>query len=460
MTAARPRGLSFWYAGPVAVIFTVILAACGGSSEQVAPRISSAQATRDFEAEGAPGLTSTVRVRFNVAVDPPGSELPLTSYFELRVSDPLEEAPEERVFVQAAEVVDGNTRTVDLHIASLIPDGAEVRVARSLFKKGDTGEITASVESDLTPFQSLLASGPLLLSDVSIIDPGEFREPASNDDDAAAARADLVRHLDTRGTVNEARDLALARFDSMPADVIPSPRLRAALAGLTGTFADPAVENLLTGNNCTGRPIALMAFQDPPDLPDLFARVTHEEDGDRVISISPRLAGEPIELLMPIIAHEAVHCDEEGSIVEEITATAFDTLLYLQLLTAVPEIARWGSPLSKELNVDAIAMINSGRSLPESLGILPSPGTQQIVPGSSSPVASFAELIANAYAGNPDTSPSEPLAVAYAGILASFVGYEGNDPFDLVYLDSLLARVLSPDVLVAAIVVLGLQPEG
>lgn len=460
MTAALPLARLPWIAGPAAVAVMLLLAACGGSSEQVEPRISSAQATRDVDADGAPGLTSTVRLRLNIAVTPPDDQLPLTSYFELRIADPLEKEPEERVFLQAAEVVEGNTRTVDLRIARLVPEGAEIRVSRALFKKGATGEVTASIDSDLSPVQSVLAAGPLLLGDISIIDSASFRPATEADRDAVAVREDLVRHLDTRGTVNEARDLALARFDAMPVDVIPSPKLRAALAGLTGTFADPAVENLLTGNNCTGRPIALMAFQDPPEFPDLFARVTHLQDGARVVSVSPRLEGEPIELLMPIIAHEAVHCDQDGSIVEEIAATAFDTVLYLQLLTAVPEVARWGSPLAKELNVDAIAMINSGRAIPESLGVLPSPSGHQVIPGSSSPVTSFAELVANAYAGIPPASESEPLAAAYAGILASFVGVESGDPFDLEYLDALLGRVLSPEVLLAAFTVLGLQPGG
>ncbi|MCA9829768.1 MAG: hypothetical protein R3B97_10605 [Dehalococcoidia bacterium] len=459
MTAVRPRGPHPLLTGLVAVI-GVLFASCGGGGEKIDPRISSAQATRDFEGPTAPGLTSTVRVRFNVAVEPPDRELPLTSYFEVRVSDPLEKKPEDRVFVQAAEVVEGNTRTVDLHFARLVPDQAELRVSQSLFKKGATGEITASISSDLSPIQSLLAAGPLVLTDPSIIETGAFTEATAADRDSAAARADLERHLDARGTVNEARDLALARFDAMPEDIIPSPKLRAVLSGLTGTFADPAVENLLTSNNCTGKPITLMAFQDPPDLPGLFARVTHTPDGGRIISVSPRLEGAPIELLMPIIAHEAIHCDEEDGIVEEIAATSFDTLLYLQLLTAVPDVARSGSPLARELNVDAIAMINSGRALPESLGILPSPGVQQILPGSDSDVTSFAELVAGAYAGSPDTSPIEPLAQAYAGILAGFVGLPGGDPFDLVYLDSLLGRVLSPDVLLVALVVLGLQPPG
>jgi hypothetical protein len=158
------------------------------------------------------------------------------------------------------------------------------------------------------------------------------------------------------------------------------------------------------------------------------------------------------------MAHEAIHCDTEGSLVEEIVATSFDTLLYIQMLTMFPELALHGSPLSKDLNVDAIAMINSGRALPESLGVLRSPGVSQAVPSTNARAASFAELVAAAYAGQPPASPSEPLAILYAAILATAAGIQPQDAFNLEYLDAVIGTAIDPTALVAVIVALGLVP--
>jgi hypothetical protein len=175
--------------------------------------------------------------------------------------------------------------------------------------------------------------------------------------------------------------------------------------------------------------------------------------------VSPRLEGEPLELLIPLIAHEATHCDTEGSVTEEIVATAFDTLLYIQLLTVFPDLARHGSPLSKDLNVDAIAMINSGRSLPESIGVLPSPGVAFAIPNTNARANSFAALVAAAYAGQPDSSPSEPLSTLYAAIIGSVAGIEPRDAFDLNYLDAVIGVAVDPGVVLLAVATLGLEPE-
>ena len=78
---------------------------------------------------------------------------------------------------------------MDLHFARLVPDQAELRVSQSLFKKGATGEITASISSDLSPIQSLLAAGPLVLTDPSIIETGAFTEAHVAELSALARRA-------------------------------------------------------------------------------------------------------------------------------------------------------------------------------------------------------------------------------------------------------------------------------
>lgn len=161
---------------------------------------------------------------------------------------------------------------------------------------------------------------------------------------------------------------------------------------------------------------------------------------------------------MPILAHEAIHCDAEDSRSEEVAATAFDAFLYLQLAAAIPEIVNAGTRLSRELNVDAIALINSGRRLPESVGILPSPGVPRVLPDSTVPYASFAELVAAAYPGiDQPQSVSEPLAEAYVGRLATLAGMQPGQPFNVRYLDELLGRALDLPALGKAIDAFGLR---
>ena len=51
-------------------------------------------------------------------------------------------------------------------------------------------------------------------------------------------------------------------------------------------------------------------------------------------------------------------------------ASAIDVYLYIHLLISQPELVRDPSPLARNFNIEALAMLNSGRAVPESLGIL------------------------------------------------------------------------------------------
>jgi hypothetical protein len=434
--------------------------ACGGEDQRAAPRLITATATRDV-IDGAAQLTSTVEVRFSSEFRPASDRLPLSSYFELDVPDPAGPAgTTRRVFAQRATLAEGpRPRTVTLHVGTLVPEGSILRIARRAFDARAAGELSIEVDSDLNPLQALLASTAAGLTDISLIETGPPPPVTPADRDPAVQRAALAAHLEARGSPADVSTRALAIFDAIPEAIVPSPTIRAALAALTGTFAEAAITDLLTDDNCTGQPAAAILFQPPPDLPNLLARVTFAPDGRRIVSLNPITEGERFEYLVPVLAHEAIHCDREAGLVEEIAATAFDSLLYLLLVAAVPDLAEGGSPLLRDLNADAIALINSGRAAPESIGVLPSPGVSQVFPGSTSTVRSFAELIARAYdyLDEYDSSP-EPLALAYAAGLARVAGMPAGNPFDLVYLDELLGRALNPATLLAAMEALSLVP--
>ncbi len=444
----------------LAVLASTLAVSCGGGGSQPLPAIREATAVRDT-VDGNPLTTSTVRVRFNRPVTFLEKEIPLASRFELIIPDAASTTPNatKRVLVRSADFEKGSDRSVVLKVEVLISSGSEVRVPARAFRRKAEGDITVAVTSDLAPVQAFLASTALAISSNTILEGGRTQAPIPADRDAPAQRVALDQHLQLRGADDQVRQLALARFDAMPVSIVPSPKLRATLAALTGTFAEAAIESLLTPNNCTRKPAARIVFEDPPEAPQLFARVTHAADGARIVSVSPRLEGERMERLMSLLVHEAIHCDMDGSRTEEVAATAFDTLLYLLIATAIPEITRDGTSLTKDLNVDAIALINSGRALPESVGILGSPGVRRAVPGTNAPYASFAELVSAAYQGIPETSPPEDLADAYAAVLAQVAGLPGGAAFNLAYLDRLIGSVVNPQVLLKAIDLFQLIPE-
>ncbi|GIW13851.1 MAG: hypothetical protein KatS3mg062_1290 [Tepidiforma sp.] len=450
MAAARPlvvlSGLLVWLA-----------AACShGSGASPAPGVASVAAERVRE-DGAATLRSRVIVTFTGPARFAESRVPLASHFELRLK--RADGSTTTVLVESAERSTEDRRQVVLTVDTLVTTGSVLVVSRKAFDPRAEGSIEAPITGAFEPAIALLASSALVPADPGFFDPPAAPGPDPAGDDAASMREALRRHLAMRGEDAITSSDALATYDAIPEAIVPSPRLRAALAGLTGTFAEPALTDLLTTNNCTGLPAASIDFREPPGDAKLLARVTYEGSGARVVSIHPSLRYDRFELLMPLLAHEAVHCDQADSKVEEVAATAFDTLLYLQLVAADPSLAEERTELARELRIDALALLNSGAAWPESVGILQSPGVSAVMPNTTAPYRSFAEFVAASYPAVTEVlSATEPLAAAYMGMLAAAAGAERGDPFDLRYLDGLLGRALEPRELVAVIEAFELVP--
>ncbi len=436
---------------------TVLFACSSGGGEVTPPRISSAVAERDV-VDGKAQLSSTLAVTFDRDWELADTDLPFASLFELNV--PKADGSNERVLVRTAERSETNTRLVTLTVGSLVPEGSKLTLQRKAFDRKATGALEAEVESELDATLVLLASQALVVTRQSFFDDPVVAPVGAADNDPVAMRAALEEHLTAREETAPVTAAVLDVYDTMSPTVVPSPKLRAAIAALTGTFAEPAIRSLLTSDNCTSRPAALIAFQPPPGNPDLIARVTLSRAG-RTVSINPFAEGERIEHLMPILAHEAVHCDDEDGIYEEVAATAFDAFLYLQLVSLFPELADTNTRVARELNIDAVAMVNSGQRYPESVGILQSPGVEMALPLTNSTARSFAEIVAIAYQQITNTtSPTETVAQQYVDRIAEFSGQDTGDAFDLRYLDELLSGALDPGVMAAAIVAFELAPAG
>ncbi|MEX1103711.1 MAG: hypothetical protein WED87_05655, partial [Dehalococcoidia bacterium] len=427
-----------------ALLLAVLAAACGGGGGNGDSPIEIEEATSERGVSSTGRQSSTVTLRFDREVSLARSQVPLASRIEVDMPDVISGGTR-RVLVASAEVHPNDGRTILVTVSEPVPEGARIRIDRRAFDADAEGELLATVSSDLTPGFALLATTAFQSFLPGLLEQPEVPPVTDADRDPAAMRQLLEEHLANRGTNDDLRAQALAAYDAMPAEIVPSPKLRAALAALTGTFANPAIDYLLTDQNCTREPAALIAFQPPPEIPELLGRSTRSPDGARVISINPVTEGDRLEHLMALLTHEAIHCDRISGRFEEIAATAFDTFLYMQLIAADPTLVESNTPLSRDLNVDVIALINSGRAVPESVGILQSSGVTQAVPGSSSTAPSFGDLVIAAYESIEfNESAAEPLARAYVELLAQLAGMDSGPPFDLVYLDELLGRAMPP----------------
>lgn len=439
------------------LLAATLLGACGGGeSGGPVPQVKEVTAERIANAGGKE--TSKVTVRFDRDVELATARVPLASRIEIEVPDLVNQGTR-RILVSTAEVSKDDPRVIILTVAALVPDGTKVHIDKRAFNADAEGELVAVVESELSAAFALLATTAFESFLPGFLEPAQVIPPTDADRDPAAMRQLLDEHLQARGTNNELRTKALNRFDAMPVDLVPSPKMRAALAALTGTFADAAIDYLFTDQNCTNKPVALIAFQEPPEAPDLLGRATFTTDRRRVISLNPVTEGDRIEHLMPLLAHEAIHCDRDDGRFEEIAATALDAFLYMQLIAVDPTLVESNTPLARDLNVDVVAMINSGRAIPESVGVLKSPSVSQAVPGSTARAASFGDLVVAAYEGlEQNESRDERLANAYVAVLAEAAGMPAKSAFDLAYLDEVLGRALPPAVLGAALSALDMAP--
>ena len=421
-------------------LMVALAASCGGEGAPPSPPARPLEATAErLHEDGLPLNSSVVRVRFDGGVEPvtlralhtafrltPPEDSPLTGHS-------LAEMP-----VEGVQII--SSRIVDLTVASLVINGSTLHVSASAFAESDE-ELTVAVVSEFTELGVVLAGGVLAFGDLTLVEPRPEETPTEDDRDPWKVRAALEKHLDERGASEPVRNTALLLYDGMDAEAIPSPKVRAALAALAGTFADAAVRSLLGPENCTGRPAAFLGFQEPPGNPDLAARVTYDDEGRRIISIRPDLEAGPFELLMPLLAHEAIHCDRLDSLDEEVVASALDVFLYIHLLISQPELAWDDSPLARNFNIEALAMLNSGRARPESLGILESPHGREVLPESGVSHRSFVDVIAAAYEEETDPSaPLEPVAQQYLDALAQAVDAPLGSALDLNYVDFLLGR--------------------
>jgi hypothetical protein len=185
--------------------------------------------------------------------------------------------------------------------------------------------------------------------------------------------------------------------DPVARQKFPEPTLRAALAALTGTVGEPAIPYLLTV-----APVVLVHFNvyvlHGEGLPGRVAGAYALQDGTAQIVIDRRYQFLPFGALSALIFHEALHTgvdDDEAGLPEESIASAFEALIYMEMLLTDPSLAVLPDDLTRAVNNSlAVARLNSGPSGTDRLTLFVPDGEESIDPLAPEPITEFYEYYA------------------------------------------------------------------
>ncbi|MGC4033333.1 MAG: hypothetical protein QM754_16700 [Tepidisphaeraceae bacterium] len=226
-----------------------------------------------------------------------------------------------------------------------------------------------------------LSNRNFVASDLSYFDPDVFTSAptpttASTTPSSATIRANLVTFLNKKvsaGIITSAQaSAAITNYydSSTVAAIIPNANLRAALASLVGTAAEPAIASYIGKTNVTGKQYTLVDFGTVSSGTPVGE--TKLSPGGRLnLTINSAFAGEPFQVLSATLAHEALHQDAANnsggdlpsSQDEEIIANAVETIVYAQQLLVDGSIAGNGTKLVVRTNTRLLALLNSGDGL-------------------------------------------------------------------------------------------------
>jgi hypothetical protein len=301
----------------------------------------------------------------------------------------------------------------------------------------------------------LLEAGPAALADETLVGPPYYPE-AEAFAPAADARRSAGELLGDVQRLVGVRDPALAvtaaqlLVDDEVRARIPALELRAALASLLGTLAEPAIGWLVRAG-----PFDRIVFGDPPG--DVIARSVSTPDGGQRIVVDRAFRFERPALLSVLLAHEAFHADGEAGDLEELVATAFQALVQLEQLVADPTLAGERTALGQATNAWAVIRLNSRAVGSAELRlVLDEPGRTVLPGGLERPYfASFFDPSARSTPGN------RYLRALVAAVAEPEAEPPATDDFDLEIVSFLDANqsALSVDELLTAARALGLRIE-
>lgn len=208
---------------------------------------------------------------------------------------------------------------------------------------------------------------PAFYPDGSVMKPAAGPVPTE-----ASVRIQLIEHFDG----STLKPSALALFDRPDLKAkLPDPTLRAALASLRGTIAEPVIGNFLSRSysvaprfcNCLPNKLGIAAAT----------------DSGRVIFFNARYQYEHFAAFSGILAHEILHqFPTSATPAEEVLLNTMTALVAMQILNRQPELARIGTELTRYMNDWRLMLINS-RAPGSSRSAVVAPNGKGTAPGSA-----------------------------------------------------------------------------
>jgi hypothetical protein len=231
----------------------------------------------------------------------------------------------------------------------------------------------------------LVPTQPLRLDPYLYPDAPKVHPPYGQDITDQQGAAMLTAYLaDEFPNSSAERQSAMAVYsDSTAVSKVSSPSLRAALAALTGTFAEPAIDFILH-SQVNGQPhFTDVHWADPSAFtsPGYIAEVIGLGNGQQYIQFNDAFRGENPFLFVDAMSHEPLHADGEIHQTEEAVNHSLDKLIYLHQLVRHPWLATSGHALSRYLDTQGILRINGGKGT--TLGLFDSNGDLPLMPGST-----------------------------------------------------------------------------
>jgi hypothetical protein len=320
--------------------------------------------------------------------------------------------------------------------------------------RGSRGREPTEPNSDAVG-RMLLSQRPFAPTDTALFDPSAYPTapplvPAprtDHSDSVETIEGELHRVLTARRSPDAALAAGLATYASAAARrICPEARLRAALATLAGTLGEPVSAYLLESGNWER--IVFGSLQGGGAIAETLTR---KGEARRTIIVSDRYRFESPAVLAPVLAHEALHRDEQASgEFEEAAGYAIYTLIYAQFVRDDPALAGTGTALIRALNTNLLIRLNSAHPGEAGLRVF-APDNRPVLPGSrfdQPDIASFFDLT---YAW---PTPGNPLLARYLALLANpGVTHPAHPSFDLETLrfidENLNSAVLDAQDLVA-----------
>lgn len=269
------------------------------------------------------------------------------------------------------------------------------------------GDLT--LPSPFSPAQATLALRPFSPTNINFFTSGVYLDatamiPASDDTlTEATALTGLDVFLAKRITNADSLQIAHDAFShALLVQKMPNPTLRAGLISLFGTLGEPAIGAITHG------PLGPITFGTVPTGD--YATVSP----DRSVIIDQRYQSEAFSLFGPIFTRLSLQIDTQTGRNEELTTSALLALVVMQQALTDSAVVQSGTELSRRLNTQMLARLNSGRAAFPNIGIEQIPDGEVFPNGQS--VASYAAVFASL---PDDITPAIGLLQTYLIRLAS-----------------------------------------